>query len=729
VSDGINEVRLTEHSLKTEGGPDMKLRPIKSADLRLRWPVAALVSSWLWCASAVAVTLSDIEFATQSGDQFEIVLGFDSAPPEPASYAIESPARISIDLLGVESALDKKYFRVGEGGAKTVAVLEGDDRTRIIVSLPQLVPHEVRTLGRQMIVSVGRDLPDADRQPRQAAPSKDDLIAFRRGDQGEGRVVLQLPTEQTEVDVRQESGDLWVTLIGVQTPTPEQIQLDVTDFGTTINRIERARVSAGTEIRLVMNAAFDYLAYQSGNEFVIDVSSLANAGRQQDPMGEVVYEGEKISLNFQKIEVRAVLQIVADFANLNLVASDAVSGDITLRLKNVPWDQALDIVLKTKGLDKRLQGNVLLVAPAEELAAQELAELENKQQISDLAPLRTELIRVKYANASEIVGMIQGGGAGGQGGAGGFGGNRGGSGGDESAAGILSDRGSVIVDDRTNSIILTETQDRINQLRRLLEQIDIPVRQVLIEARIVKASDSFKRESGIRWGSAGDITFGDENPSLLYGNNLDTIGALRGGGDPTDNLIVDLGTSSGRTGGIAFGVVDNDFLLDLELELYESEGTGETISRPTIITSDKSTASVNSGSQIPYQSDTGGGATSTSIINATVGLTVTPQITPDDRIILELNVTNNSRGDPTADGPPAIDTESIQTEVIVNDGETVVLGGLYQTRTDLIQQKTPVLGDLPVLGRLFRNSARTNDKDELLIFITPRIIREGVGVR
>jgi type IV pilus assembly protein PilQ len=406
-----------------------------------------------------------------------------------------------------------------------------------------------------------------------------------------------------------------------------------------------------------------------------------------------------------------------------------VSGDITLRLKNVPWDQALDIVLKTKGLDKRLQGNVLLVAPAEELAAQELAELENKQQISDLAPLRTELIRVKYANASEIVGMIQGGGAGGQGGAGGFGGNRGGSGGDESAAGILSDRGSVIVDDRTNSIILTETQDRINQLRRLLEQIDIPVRQVLIEARIVKASDSFKRESGIRWGSAGDITFGDENPSLLYGNNLDTIGALRGGGDPTDNLIVDLGTSSGRTGGIAFGVVDNDFLLDLELELYESEGTGETISRPTIITSDKSTASVNSGSQIPYQSDTGGGATSTSFINATVGLTVTPQITPDDRIILELNVTNNSRGDPTADGPPAIDTESIQTEVIVNDGETVVLGGLYQTRTDLIQQKTPVLGDLPVLGRLFRNSARTNDKDELLIFITPRIIREGVGVR
>jgi type IV pilus assembly protein PilQ len=686
-----------------------------------------LVSPASWAA-----ILDSIDFATQSGDRFEIMLGFDGAPPEPVSYAIESPARISIDLVGVQSQLEKKYYRIGEGSAQTVAVLEGEDRTRIIVSLPQMVPHEVTTLGRQMVVSVGRDL---DRMGPQASASQsqtEELIAFRRGEQGEGRVVLRLPSEQTEVDIRQEAGNLLLTLVGVETSPAQQRQLDVTDFGTPIDRIERARIAMGTEVRVVMNQVFDYLAYQSGQELVIDVAAEGESPLQQEAIGEVVYEGEKISLNFQNIEVRAVLQIVADFANLNLVASDAVAGEITLRLKTVPWDQALDIVLKTKGLDKRLQGNVLIVAPAADLAAQELAELENKQQISDLAPLRTELIRVKYANASEIVGMIQGGGQGGQTGAGNFGGNANrGQNGEEGAAGILSDRGSVIVDDRTNSIILTETQDRINQLRRLLEQIDIPVRQVLIEARIVKASDSFKRESGIRWGSSGDITMGDDNASLVYGNNLETVAALRADPNqiPADNLIVDLGTSSGRTGGIAFGTVDSDFLLDLELELYESEGTGETISRPTIITSDKSTASVNSGSQIPYQSDTGGGATATAFINATVGLTVTPQITPDDRIILQLNVTNNSRGDPTADGPPAIDTESIQTEVIVDDGETVVLGGLYQTRTDMIQLKTPVLGDLPVVGRLFRNSARTNDKDELLIFITPRIIREGVGVR
>jgi len=293
------------------------------------------------------------------------------------------------------------------------------------------------------------------------------------------------------------------------------------------------------------------------------------------------------------------------------------------------------------------------------------------------------------------------------------------------SGGIVSDRGSIIVDDRTNAIIVTETPNRIAALRTLLDQLDIPVRQVMIEARIVKASDSFKREAGIRWGTAGEITWGDSSNSVLYGPNLESVTSLRGGAAAADNLIVDLGTSSGKTGGIAFGLVNNDLLLDLELQLFESEGIGETVSRPTIITSDKSTASVNSGSQIPYQSDTGGGATATQFINATVGLTVTPQITPDDRVILELNVTNNSRGDPTADGPPAIDTESIQTQVIVDDGETVVLGGLYQTRTDMIQLKTPVLGDLPLLGRLFRNSARTNDKDELLIFITPKIIRES----
>jgi len=511
------------------------------------------------------------------------------------------------------------------------------------------------------------------------------------------------------VDLDQVGGRIVLTMPDT-TVAPALIQqLDVTDFATPVEVIEVYQQGDQTVIEVVPSGEFDYLAYQSDQGFVLEVKPVIEEADTGGPRSkDFLYEGDKLSLNFQNIEIRAILQIVADFANLNLVASDAVAGAITLRLKDVPWDQALDIVLKTKGLDKRVQGNVLLVAPAAELADQERAQLENLQEIAELAPLRTELIKVKYANASDIVALFSSQGNGDQNNAG------------ETAAGVVSDRGSILVDDRTNAIIVTETPSRIAQLRTLLNQLDIPVRQVMIEARIVKASDSFKREAGIRWGTAGNISWGDSPNGIQYGSSMETLG-----GAPSENLIVDLGTGSGKTGGIAFGLVNNDLLLDLELQLFESEGMGETVSRPTIITSDKSSATVNSGSQIPYQSDTGGGATATAFVNATVGLTVTPQITADDRIILELDVTNNSRGDPTPGGPPAIDIESIQTKVIVSDGETVVLGGLYQTRTDLIQLKTPVLGNLPLVGRLFRNSARTKDKDELLIFITPKIIRES----
>jgi len=545
--------------------------------------------------------------------------------------------------------------------------------------------------------------------PVNQARSNVDNVDFRRGSEGEGRVLIALSEPNIAVDLDQVGGRIVLTMPDT-TVAPALIQqLDVTDFATPVEVIEVYQQGGQAVIEVVPSGEFDYLAYQSDQGFVLEVKPVIAAVDTGGPRSkDFLYEGDKLSLNFQNIEIRAILQIVADFANLNLVASDAVAGAITLRLKDVPWDQALDIVLKTKGLDKRVQGNVLLVAPAAELADQERAQLENLQEIAELAPLRTELIKVKYANASDIVALFSSQGNGGQNNAG------------ETAAGVVSDRGSILVDDRTNAIIVTETPSRIAQLRTLLNQLDIPVRQVMIEARIVKASDSFKREAGIRWGTAGNISWGDSPNGIQYGSSMETLG-----GAPSENLIVDLGTGSGKTGGIAFGLVNNDLLLDLELQLFESEGMGETVSRPTIITSDKSSATVNSGSQIPYQSDTGGGATATAFVNATVGLTVTPQITADDRIILELDVTNNSRGDPTPGGPPAIDIESIQTKVIVSDGETVVLGGLYQTRTDLIQLKTPVLGNLPLVGRLFRNSARTKDKDELLIFITPKIIRES----
>lgn len=689
---------------------------MRSQSVRVLLRFWILLSGLLVAASVSGLELQKVDFSMAQGDQTNIVLTFDDVPPLPSGYAIAQPARIALDLVGVQSGLASKYHDLGSGTAQNVTILESGDRTRIIVALAELVGYTTRVSGRTLVISVGRDLGvqqdsrisrlERGMDGNQAVTGVD----FRRGNDGAGRVIVSLSDPNMAVDIDQRGGNIVLTMPNASVVDELLQQLDVTDFATPVSLIDIFEQGSAAVIEVQPTGAFDYLAYQADGRFILEVKPVAQGrGPATAGDGTLLYEGDKLSLNFQNIEIRAVLQIVADFADLNLVASDAVTGGITLRLKDVPWDQALDIVLRTNGLDKRVQGNVLLVAPAADLADQERAALENKQEIAELAPLRTELIKVKYANAAEIVGL--------------FSASDGGS--EDSPSGIVSERGSVIVDDRTNSIILTETQSRINQLRSLLDQLDIPVRQVMIEARIVKASDSFKREAGIRWGTAGEITWGDGPNGIQYGSSIETLGAT-----PAENLIVDLGTGSGKTGGIAFGLVNNDLLLDLELQLFESEGIGETVSRPTIITSDKSTASVNSGSQIPYQSDTGGGATSTAFINATVGLTVTPQITPDDRIILELDVTNNSRGDPTPGGPPAIDTESIQTQVIVNDGETLVLGGLYQTRTDLIQLKTPVLGDLPLVGRLFRNSARTNDKDELLIFITPKIIRDsGQSVR
>ena len=689
---------------------------MRSQSVRVLLRFWILLSGLLVAAGVSGLELQKVDFSMAQGDQTNIVLTFDDVPPLPSGYAIAQPARIALDLVGVKSGLASKYHDLGSGTAQNVTILEAGDRTRIIVALAELVGYTTRVSGRTLVISVGRDLGvQQDSRISRLERGMDGTQAvtgvdFRRGNDGAGRVIVSLSDPNMAVDIDQRGGKIVLTMPNASVVDELLQQLDVTDFATPVSLIDIFEQGSAAVIEVQPTGAFDYLAYQADGRFILEVKPVAQGrGPATAGDGTLLYEGDKLSLNFQNIEIRAVLQIVADFADLNLVASDAVTGGITLRLKDVPWDQALDIVLRTNGLDKRVQGNVLLVAPAADLADQERAALENKQEIAELAPLRTELIKVKYANAAEIVGL--------------FSASDGGS--EDSPSGIVSERGSVIVDDRTNSIILTETQSRINQLRSLLDQLDIPVRQVMIEARIVKASDSFKREAGIRWGTAGEITWGDGPNGIQYGSSIETLGAT-----PAENLIVDLGTGSGKTGGIAFGLVNNDLLLDLELQLFESEGIGETVSRPTIITSDKSTASVNSGSQIPYQSDTGGGATSTAFINATVGLTVTPQITPDDRIILELDVTNNSRGDPTPGGPPAIDTESIQTQVIVNDGETLVLGGLYQTRTDLIQLKTPVLGDLPLVGRLFRNSARTNDKDELLIFITPKIIRDsGQSVR
>jgi len=458
---------------------------------------------------------------------------------------------------------------------------------------------------------------------------------------------------------------------------------------------------------------YEYLAYQADELFTLEVKPLSSSELESNLDAVFRYRGEKLSLNFQDIQIRSVLQLIADFTDLNLVASDTVNGRITLRLKNVPWDQALDIIMKTKGLDKREVGNVLMVAPAEELAAREKLELESRQQISELAPLRTEFIEVRYASAGEIFALFESSGEG---------------------EGVLSGRGSVIVDERTNSIILTETTVKINEFRAVLEKLDVPVRQVLIEARIVTAASNFSEALGVRWGGLGYKINGDNVGTA--GGSLTTVQEVRDGiGDPDgitftspDHLVVDLGVGSADATSFAIGLVNDKYLLDLEISALESQGSAEVIARPKVITADKQEATISSGVEIPYQEASSSGATSVSFKSATLQLAVKPQITPDDRIIMELEVKQDTVG-AVFNGVPSINTNNVKTQVLVNNGETIVLGGIFTVNTSESVTKTPFLGDLPYVGGLFRRNTRSDQKQELLIFITPRLIRDSLTSR
>ncbi|MBT4492361.1 MAG: type IV pilus secretin PilQ family protein, partial [Gammaproteobacteria bacterium] len=542
-------------------------------------------------------------------------------------------------------------------------------------------------------------------------------IDFRRGEAGEGRVIVRLSDVGVGVDVTSVGGNIRVEFANTIIPEALQRRLDVTDFATPVMMVDSLPEDGNTVMLIEPSGEFDYLAYQADNIFTLEVKPLTAADRESAEQA-FRFRGEKLSLNFQDIEIRSVLQLIADFTDLNLVASDTVGGRITLRLKNVPWDQALEIIMKTKGLDKRLVGNVLMVAPAAELQAREQLELESRQQMSELAPLRTEFIEVKYASAGEIFSLFQG------------------SGGEEGGEGVISPRGSVIVDERTNSIIITETTDRINEFRQVLDRLDVPVRQVLIEARIVTATSSFGESLGIRWGALGFGVYDDGETFSHFGGSLTTLGEIKDAASSDDgtltysvedNLIVDLGAPGNATT-FAFGLIGEDYLLDMELSALETEGRGEVIARPKVITADKQSASIASGDQIPYQEASSSGATSTQFVDAVLGLNVTPRITPDDRIIMDLEINQDSIG-AVFNGIPSIRTNSIQTQVLVNNGETIVLGGVFQTVVSEGVTKTPILGDLPWVGKLFSQKTKSDDKQELLIFITPRLIRDSLTQR
>jgi type IV pilus assembly protein PilQ len=683
------------------------------------------LAALLFAASAWSqATIQDMQFSSLPGDKTEIRLVFDGTPPEPTGYTIEEPARIVLDMPGVESALQEKHHDLGIGNARRISVISTKDRTRAIVNLVELVNYETEIQGNTLFLTVGADggaVPSAEQMAtssdsivhkRAMADSRVTDVDFRRGPDGDGLVVITLSNPKAPVNVVGEGGKIKVQIRNTELPPELRRRLDVTDFATPVQIVDALQEGDHTTFTVAATGVYDYLAYQADNTLTINVSPLSE--EEIDQREDVFkYSGEKLSLNFQDIEVRSVLQLIADFTDLNLVASDTVSGRITLRLKNVPWDQALELILKTKGLDKRQVGNVLLVAPAAEIAAREKLELENQKQISELAPLRTEFIQIRYASATELFNLFN-------------------SAGGSSEQSIMSERGSVIVDDRTNSIILTDTADRLQEFREVIAQLDVPVRQVLIEARIVTASDNFSEELGIRWGggavgSASPIgSRGKVGGSLTTLNELQDI-VVNGSGEITspDDLVVDLGVTGPGATSFGIGITGEQYILDLELSALAADGHAEVVARPKVITADKSPAIIESGTEIPYQEATSSGATSTSFKDAVLSLEVTPQITPDDRIIMQLNVKQDSVGQ-VFNGVPSIDTNEIETEVLVDNGQTLVLGGIFQTDRNVSTTKTPFLGDLPYVGRLFRRTLERDDKAELLIFITPRIIQDNL---
>ncbi|MGL4318478.1 MAG: type IV pilus secretin PilQ [Pseudomonas sp.] len=679
----------------------------------------------LFAPSLLAANLQGLDVAALPGDKVELKLVFDEPVISPRGYTIEQPARIALDLPGVANKLGTKNRELGVGNARSVTVVEAKDRTRLIVNLSTLVPYTTRAEGNNLYVVVG-DASGVGAVPvsvaTQAKPVSAAIpaqraiegIDFQRGELGEGNVVIALSDPSVSPDIQEQGGKIRIDFAKTQLPENLRVKLDVKDFATPVQFVSASGQSDKASVVIEPTGFYDYLAFQADNKLTISVKPLTQDDVEKRKSERFAYTGEKLSLNFQDIDVRSVLQLIADFTDLNLVASDTVQGNITLRLQNVPWDQALDLVLKTRGLDKRKVGNVLLIAPADEIAARERQELEAKNQIAELAPLRRELIQVNYAKAADIAALFQ------------------------SVAGIGDDekkaeRGSVTVDDRTNSIIAYQTQENLDELRRIVAQLDIPVRQVMIEARLVEASVGYDKSLGVRWGGAfvGDDKWSfygkdgaravDEDDGLLKLPGTSTAGSYTSEGI-MNVPFVDMGATN-STSGIGIGFLTDNVILDLQLSAMEKTGNGEVISQPKVVTSDKETAKILKGTEVPYQEASSSGATTVSFKEAALSLEVTPQITPDNRIIMEVKVNKDEPDYENALlGVPPIKKNEVNAKVLVNDGETIVIGGVFSNTQSKSVEKVPLLGDIPFVGRLFRKDTVQDSKSELLVFVTPRIM-------
>jgi type IV pilus assembly protein PilQ len=672
----------------------------------------------------VTNTLEDISFNTLPGNRLQIALRMAEPAVKPLDFTINEPARITLDLLETRNGLPQKTLPIGLGLARSISTAEAKGRTRVVLNLAQLVPYSTEVDGNTIYLTLENEAGLS--QPANLASSTAAIagsavrsapeldrgitgIDFRRGTKGEARVIVNLSNNSIPVDVNQEGGRIIVDFVRAGLPDSLAHRLDVLDFATPAKTVDAFQ--NGNNARIIVtpvDSNFEHLAYQSDEVFTLELKTIPKEVREQKIKEKFGYTGERLSLNFQDIEVRSVLQLIADFTNLNVVVSDTVSGKLTLRLKNVPWDQALDIILDSKGLAQRKSGNVLLIAPTEEIATREKLELEALAQVQELAPLRSEYMQVNYAKATELALLLSG-----QGGTG----------------GLLTERGKVSIDQRTNTLLVQDTSEKLEEIRGLVARLDIPVRQVLIESRIVIATDDFNKELGVRFGTLRSTIEDGSDGSVITGNENALVNYLNGDDiEITDTLNVNL-PSSASMGSLSLALARLPFgtLLHLELSAMQAEGRGEVISSPRVITANQKEAFIEQGVEIPYEQSTSSGATSIAFKKAVLSLKVTPQITPDDRIIMDLVVNNDTVGE-LFSGIPSIDTREVDTQVLVNNGETIVLGGIFeQIKRDQVD-KIPFFGDLPGLGGLFRRTIKEDDKSELLIFVTPKIIRDNIAL-
>ncbi|WP_026596541.1 type IV pilus secretin PilQ [Methylohalobius crimeensis] len=710
-------------------------RSVRRMMFHLTWLIG-----WLGlaiAAGAAEINLQDIQFTTLPGDQLRMRFVLDGSAEAPKVFQTDNPARLVLDFDGVRNAMGEKRIPVNTGVVTEVNAVQGNGRTRLVVNLVSMVPYDLETEGNEVRLT----LKDAGAIATTETPSRVsgmpdqriEKIDFRRGPGGEGRILVFLKDPNTLVDLRQEGGKVVASFLNTRLPSRLAKKLDVLDFATPVESIEAS--SDGRKTQLVItpaNSNYDYLSYQSDRLLTIEFRPLTRAEKEEIKKKKFPYTGDRLSLNFQDIPVRSVLKILTEFTGLNIIAADSVKGNVTLGLNNVPWDQALDLVLKAKGLGKRKEGNIIWVAPLDEIIKQEKKELEHVSFREKTEPLRTEIIQLNYAKAVDVLkvlkGMqksrIQ---------------KRSQSGQNQSVShyasnfkeeviskekvaggSVLSERGEVNIDERTNILIVKDTPHNLEAVRRLVQTLDRPVRQVLIESRVVIANDDFTRDLGVRL-----------NAAKRGGNQSDGTQTLLGGVLGNNNGIVDLpaaiGTGAGGGMGIAIFKL-NRFLMQLELSALQNENRGEIVSMPKVVTQDQTEAVIEQGEEIPFQSVSQNG-TQTQFKEAVLKLQVTPHITPDDNVIMDLQVTKDARGEVTPDGQIAIDKREIQTTVQVANGETVVLGGIYEQEKSKTVNKLPFFGDLPGLGFLFRRDQKIDQKRELLVFITPKVLKEATAMR